>query len=413
MTRLLAAVLTMLIVPGAACSSASEAGSTSASPRSSVSATSDGSTPSDGTASSTPPEDLQDSQAAPTLRVSKVAGGLDHPWDVQRIGQGRLLVTERSGRLAVIEKGKVRRLQMTSGLVWASGETGLMGLAIDPGFAGNRRFYTCNGGNPQGTPDVRVMVWRMNAAATRATYKRTLIKGFPATSGRHGGCRILILNNGAMLVGTGDAATGTNPRDLTSLGGKTLRLNRVTGAPWPTNAFVNAANKKKRYIHTYGHRNIQGLAVRRDGTLWSAEHGPDVNDEVNRLRNGGDYGWHPVPGYNESVPMTDQSLPGKQIEARWSSGTRTIATSGASFVKGRAWGWYNGSLAVAALKDSKLVFLKFDANGKFLGQRTPGALHQVYGRLRAVISLPNGDLLVTTDNGNNGDAVLRVRPTGG
>ena len=74
----------------------------------------------------------------------------------------------------------------------------------------------------------------------------------------------------------------------------------------------------------------------RDGTLWSAEHGPDRDDEVNLLSNGGDYGWNPVPGYNESVPMTDQGLPGKQIAAAWSSGFPTVATSGASFVAGQA-----------------------------------------------------------------------------
>ena len=239
---------------------------------------------------------------------------------------------------------------MPTDLVWASGETGLMGLAIDPDFADNRRFYTCTGGNPQGTHDVRILVWRMNPSATRASYEGALISGFPTTSGRHGGCRLLILDNGALLVGTGDAATGTNPQDKTSLGGKTLMLDRVTGAPWPDNPFVDAANKRQRYVHTFGHRNVQGLAQRADGTLWSAEHGPDRDDEVNLLRNGGDYGWNPVPGYNESVPMTDQGLPGQQIEAAWSSGSPTVATSGASFVAGKRWGWYDGTLAVAALK---------------------------------------------------------------
>ena len=132
---------------------------------------------------------------------------------------------------------------MPTDLIWASGETGLMGLAIDPDFADNGRFYTCNGGNPQGTPDVRIMVWELNDAATRASYQRTLLSGFPATSGRHGGCRLLILDNGALLVGTGDAATGTNPEDKTSLGGKTLMLDRVTGDPWPDNPFVDATQQ--------------------------------------------------------------------------------------------------------------------------------------------------------------------------
>ena len=86
----------------------------------------------------------------------------------------------------------------------------------------------------------------------------------------------------------------------------------------------------------------------------------------------------------------------------------TLATSGSSFVSGDDWGWYDGTLAVAALKASRVVFMKFDAKGTFVGSRTPAALRS-YGRLRAVTALPNGDLLITTDNGGN-DAVLRVRP---
>jgi glucose/arabinose dehydrogenase len=212
-----------------------------------------------------------------------------------------------------------------------------------------------------------------------------------------------------MLVGTGDAATGTNPEDLHSLGGKTLRLDRRTGKPWPTNPFVHAANRNKRYLHTYGHRNVQGLAQRRDGSLWSVEQGTDRDDEVNKLVNGGDYGYNPVPGYNESVPMTDQSLPGHQVEARWSSGNPTLATSGGTFVQGRKWGALNGALAVAALKASRIVFLTFDKAGHLTRTRAPQALQQ-YGRLRSVTVAPNHDLLITTDNGSGNDVILRVSP---
>ena len=84
-----------------------------------------------------------------------------------------------------------------------------------------------------------------------------------------------------------------------------------------------------------------------------SEHGPDRDDEVNRLITGGDYGWNPVPGYNQSVPMTDHNLPGTQQSAKWRSGFPTIATSGAAWVSGTQWGLYNGTLAVAALKGSR------------------------------------------------------------
>ena len=108
----------------------------------------------------------------------------------------------------------MRRLPMPTDLIWVSGETGLMGLAIDPDFADNGRFYTCSGGNPQGTPTCAIMVWKLNAAATpRGVPAHPALSGFPTTSGRHGGCRLLILDDGALLVGTGDAATGTNPEN--------------------------------------------------------------------------------------------------------------------------------------------------------------------------------------------------------
>jgi glucose/arabinose dehydrogenase len=114
-----------------------------------------------------------------------------------------------------------------------------------------------------------------------------------------------------------------------------------------------AAPSARRLVWTYGHRNVQGLAQRADGTLWSVEHGSFRDDEVNLLVPGGDYGWNPVPGYDESVPMTDQSLPGEQQEAVWTSGEPTVATSGAAWVRGTQWGRLEGTLAVAAHKGSE------------------------------------------------------------
>ncbi|WP_426245224.1 PQQ-dependent sugar dehydrogenase [Nocardioides sp. LHG3406-4] len=349
--------------------------------------------------------------AAPDLRVKPLVTGLSNPWDVQSLGGGRLLITEREGRLSLWHRGTRRTVPLPSGTVRSEGETGLMSLAVDPGFASNRRIYLCLGsGGPSG-PDVRVLAWRLDLASARVSDPRVLISGLPASDdGRHGGCRLLITRDGALLVGTGDATVGTNPQDLGSLGGKTLRLDRRTGAPWPANRFIGSDDPATRYVFTYGHRNVQGLAQRRDGTLWSVEHGSFRDDEVNRLRNGGNYGWNPVPGYDESVPMTDRSLPGRQVGARWRSGTPTVATSGATWVGGRQWKAYAGTLAVAALKGSRVLFMDFDRKGRLRGVRTPAALRE-YGRLRSVTRTPRGDLLVTTSNGSN-DMVLRVRPRG-
>jgi aldose sugar dehydrogenase len=353
----------------------------------------------------------QRSAALPRLRVRTVVDDLDNPWDVKRLPGGTLLVTERDrARLSAYAGGQRTTVDFPSERVWVSGETGLMSLEVDPDFADNRTFYTCSGWvKAGGGHDVRVVAWELSEDATSASLLRTVVSGFPTTSGRHGGCRLLIARNGALHVGTGDAAVGTNPRNLKSLGGKTLRIDPGTRKPWPGNPFENAQSKRKRLVFTYGHRNVQGLAQRRDGSVWSVEHGSYRDDEANRLRKGGDYGWHPVPGYDESVPMTDQSLPGRQVPARWRSGEPTLATSGAAFVRGKEWGRLAGTLAVAALKANRVVFMKFDSRGRLQWTRSPERLRQL-GRLRSVTVTPGHALLLTTDGDSGGDRVLRVSP---
>ena len=346
----------------------------------------------------------------PGLTVRTVASGLSTPWDVAVLPGGPLLVTERNAaRLLVVKGGQVREVGRP-GNAWVSGETGLMSVVLDKAFKANNRFYTCRGWTDGSRTDVRVTSWRMNDDYTSARETGTVISGFPTSSGRHGGCRLLIARDGSMLVATGDAALSSTPQDQRSLGGKTLRLDPLTGAPYAGNPWVDARSKNRRYVWTYGHRNLQGLDQRRDGTFWTAEHGPDRDDEVNLLRKGGNYGWDPGPGYDESVPMTDRSLPGRQIRARWSSGTPTLAVSGATWVRGRQWGSLNGTLAVAGLKSSRLVFMRFDRDGRLKWTRSPEALQQD-GRLRSVHTTRNGSLLVTTSNGSN-DKVLRVVPQG-
>jgi glucose/arabinose dehydrogenase len=361
-----------------------------------------------------PPGDAGASAAAhrasafPALTVTRKVRGLETPWDVKRLPHGRLLISERdTHRLIIWRRGHKHQVRFPAH-VWVSGETGLMSLAVDPSFAKNRRIYTCQGGFTSSGHDVRIVAWRMGQRYRAVRRVKVLLSGLPATSGRHGGCRLLIARNGALYVGTGDAATGTNPQNLNSLGGKVLRLNRITGAPWSSNPWASSSSVRRRYVLNYGHRNVQGLAQRSDGTIWSVEHGPDRDDEINLVVSGGNYGWNPVPGYNEDVPMTDHSLPGPQVDARWSSGFPTIAASGATWVSGTQWGAYNGTLAVAALKGSRLVFFKFDSAGRLLWTRSPAATTH-FGRLRSVTRAGNGDLLVTTSNGT-GDSVLRVSP---
>ena len=142
--------------------------------------------------------------------------------------------------------------------------------------------------------------------------------------------------------------------------------------------------------------------------MWSVEHGPAFDDEINLLVAGRNYGWDPVPGYNQGVPMTDLvKFPGA-IEAQWSSGSTTLATSGGIFLEGAQWGVWEGRLAVATLKDSKLRLFEFTPEGDFVSQVVVSELDGAYGRLRTPMMGPDGALYVTTSNGSGQDRILRI-----
>lgn len=354
--------------------------------------------------------------AAPALRVTTVMRNLDIPWDTALLPNGAMLVTERTRRRILLRPagGGRRVVANRPPGIWASSvssETGLMSLAVDPRFRTNRRFYTCHGQTLRnGRHDVRVVAWRLNRRSTRARRTETLVRGIPATSGRHGGCRLELDPRGRLYVGTGDATIGRNPQRLRSLGGKVLRINRFTGGPARGNPYRRADNRNKRRVLTHGHRNVQGLGWRPGDGMWSVEHGTFRDDEVNRLVRGGDYGWAPGPSYDESRPMTDHSLPGRQRNAKWRSGNPTLAPSGATWLTHRRWGVWRGRLAVAMLKDSSLRVMRFSGRNRLLSVRTPRALNGRFGRLRSVTLGPRGALYLTTSNGNGNDRVLRVVP---
>jgi glucose/arabinose dehydrogenase len=339
---------------------------------------------------------------APALDVEVLADGLDHAWDVVQAPDGTLLVDERPGGFtAVLPDGAVQEVDADFGDLFAQGETGLMGLALDPDFADNRRLYSCQGVTGGGGASISVIAWSVTDDWSRAT--RTddpLIGAIPVNerSGRHGGCRLRFAPDGALLVGTGDNALGTNPQDPASLAGKVLRADPDTGdvAVW-----------------TLGHRNVQGLAVRPGtGQVFSVEHGPDRDDEVNLLREGANYGWNPVGSgdYDEGVPMTDLSIEGA-VPAVWSSGVPTLAVSGATFLDGPQWGDYDGLLLVGLLKDQGVLALRLDPQGALVEQFRLPELDGSQGRIRSVQQGVDGALYVTTDNGNGADRLLRVSPT--
>jgi len=348
---------------------------------------------------------------APAITVqTDFLTGIDRPWDVGFLPDGTMFVTERPGRLKVrLPNGVVNTVAAPTDVA-VGGEGGMLGLAVDPLFATNRYVYTCFSSNADVTLDNRVVRWTVDPTFTGTSARTDIVTGMPyANGGRHSGCRPRFGPDGALWVGTGDAAVGTNPQSPTSLGGKVLRVDR-NGAAAPGNTGLPGGTDPR--IHDYGHRNLQGLAFRPGtGAAYGVEHGTGRDDEINLLVAGGNYGWDPVPGYDEGRPMTDFVKFPTARGAVWSSGDPTIAPSGATFLTGPQWRGWNGALAVAVLKNTEVRLLFLDGPGTAVTASEVPPQLDLGVRLRSAVQGPDGNLYLATDVGSPGGAVWKVTPT--
>ena len=345
---------------------------------------------------------------SPDITVVELVSGLSIPWDIAFTPDGTMLFTQLSGVLSSrLVDGAVQTVSADFSDLSARGTRGLMGIVVDPDFASNRRFYTCQGHTG---PEVQVIAWTISADYTAATrVGDPLVGDLPAVA-YHSGCRLRFGPDGYLWIATGDAFAVGAAQDLDSLGGKVLRVDASTGAAAPGNPFGSP-------VYTYGHRNPQGLALRPDTRqMWLVDHGPTWDDEINLLTAGGNYGWDPVLAdmpnvYTEQVPMTDLMKFPDAVEARWSSGEPTLATSGGIFLAGDDWEQWDGRLAVGTLKASELYVFEFTAAGTFVSQVVVPELDGTYGRLRTPMLGPEGALYVTTSNGGGADRILKVAPS--
>lgn len=364
-------------------------------------------------------------ESSPPLEVTTVIDGLEKPWDVVVAPDGAVLTGERAGRFVVKRPDdSVGELSADLSDLYAQGETGLMGIALATDFATSRTVFTCQGhrgsdngslgtgsvdtgslGSAAAGTDIRVVSWTVDPGWTTLTRTGDILTGIPTgPNGRHGGCRILAHPDGTLYIGTGDTASPTAPQDPNSLGGKVLHVD-TDGSPAAGNPFPNSP------VFTLGHRNVQGLALQPgSGRIYGIEQGTSRDDEVNLLAAGNNYGYRPDRApfvYDESVPMTDPDRVPGAVAAVWSSGAPTLATPGGTFVSGPAWGEWDGALAVTTQQGRKMLLLKLSADGTAVTATDSVLTDQ--GRLRSATRMPDGSLLVTTDNGS-GDKVLRVAP---
>jgi glucose/arabinose dehydrogenase len=346
-----------------------------------------------------------------SLQVTTVLSNIGRPWDIAFSPGGSMFFTERAGKIRIrTTGGEVRTLAQPSDVVVAF-EGGLLGIAIDPAFAQNRRIYTCMMSNAGGATDVRLVRWRVNNATTALGSRADIVTGLPVGAGgelgRHSGCRPRFGPDGNLWMGPGDAATGSVPQNPASLGGKVLRVDTdgkgVAG---------NAPAPFDPRIYSYGHRNVQGIAFSPGGRAYSIEHGTGRDDEVNRLVAGANYGWDPRPtgggaGYDESQPMTNLAKYPNARPAVWTSGNPTIAPSGGTFLRGSKWGGWERSLAMAVLKDQQLRVLAFNGDGTAVDQQWTRITDK--GRLRVAVQGPDGDLYIAVDN--DPGTIFKITPT--
>jgi glucose/arabinose dehydrogenase len=362
------------------------------------------------------------------LKVSTVVSGLSMPWDVGWLPDHTMLFTQRASGLYMLKNGVPVRLTDGGSDFWAAGETGMMALEVDPHYEYTGRVYTCQGSTERSWTgqlrSVKVVAWEISPGTPyTARHADDVVTGIDATTGQHGGCALAWKTISApphlvvqeLFVGTGDAAYGTNPQNLTSLGGKVLCADVVeprggTNLPCPDLPFGNVHDPRIQQLYTYGHRNVQGLAFRANGELWSTDQGPGRDDEINRLHAGDNYGWDPVPlPYNETAPMTNFAKYPRAAGPQWTSGPTSVEPGGITFLSGPQWKQWDGALAVATSKDMRLRVQFYSDLGIFRGEVFPAQFNHTFGRLRAVEQGPDGCLYITTANGTN-DKIIKACP---
>ena len=372
---------------------------------------------------------------APALQVTEVMSGLRSPWDIAFAPGGAMLFTEKCHGLSVrLPDGSVRRLfgngpeyAVLAADLFCQSQSGVHGIAVDPGFASGRRFvYLYSASNLSKEPRANRVV-RLAVAAdwSRVSDRTDIVPDIAFKEadrlggpGAHSGGRLRFGPDGYLWITTGDNHEPDLPQDPKRLGGKVLRVD-TDGRAAPGNSAPAGFDAR---IYTYGLRNVQGIAFRPAGQpgagrAYTTEHGPNHSDEVTALVAGGNGGWDPrnrsslncndgYCGYSGTVktmPMTDTERFAQAIQPVWNNRERSEGMGPAEFLSGAAWGAWNGQLAMGFMGSQRLDILSLDASGKAAGVVTadvPAA------RWRSLVQGPDGALWGSSDDGR----IQRVAP---
>lgn len=336
------------------------------------------------------------------LELVEVASGLEIPWAMAFMPDGSMLITERGGQLRLVD---------TNGLIGApisglppiaqGGEGGLMGIALDPDFSASRYIYwsysepDVEGGDGVSTAVARA---KLSPDATELTGVEVIYRQAEKLDDqRHFGGRIMFDENGHLLVGLGDRMNREDAQLLTSAHGKLLRLLPNGDAP-QDNPFVGVADALDE-IYSYGHRNIQGMAINpQTGSLWASEHGPDSGDEVNLIAAGANYGWplfsHGCE-YNTCEPIGGSVEPTGTEKPITYFAPESVPPSALSFVTSERYPDWQNHMLMGVLHSRALMLMKIE--GDQVVNRKPLYLGK-YMRVRDVQQGPDGWIYVAVQS---------------
>jgi len=340
-----------------------------------------------------------------TFRVVKLVEGLDHPWSLAFLPDGRMVVTERPGKLSVLTKDFKRTNIEGVPRVAASGQGGLLEVAAHPRFAENRVIYLSY--SEPGDGGVSTALMRARLGDGRLEEAKVIFRQAPKTTGGiHFGGRIVFDRAGVLYLTLGERGQMQRAQVPGNHHGSVIRLNDDGSVP-KDNPFVGSPDwKPEKY--DLGHRNQQGAALHpQTGVLWTHEHGPQGGDEINIIRAGSNYGW-PVITYGANYGTGTKIGEGtkKQGMAQpiyyW---VPSIAPSGMAFYTADRFANWKGNLFVGALRDEMLVRLVLDGETVVKEERL---LKGVLGRIRDVRMGPDGFIYLLTDETNG--VIARLEP---
>lgn len=312
--------------------------------------------------------------------VEEVATGLEVPWSIAFTSDTRMLVTERPGRLRVIENGQLQAEPLhTFSEVSTVGEEGLMSVVVDPDYQRNKFIYLSVAYEQAGGMAVKIM--RFTDEGDRLENEAVMLDGIPAAK-YHAGCRLAFGPDGKLYISTGDSFDKQLAQDLDSLAGKILRINADGSIP-NDNPFESSP------VWSYGHRNPQGLAWDEQGNLYASEHGPSIidgpagGDEINLIEKGKNYGW----------PLVSHGKLREGTEPAVMVFTPAEAPASLMIYSGEVFPQFQGNIFFGALVGQGLVRLISAADGL-----NSEKLFTIYGRIREVVESPDGLIYFTTSN---------------